>query len=201
MEDFSRHCPFSRFTRDVFASDQMSSALYHLQHRSGFNLNIVLYLLWLAKACYGRTTKRQVKTLESQVALWHHRVVAELKYTHALVATHPDPIAVQIKSELQAEIVKAQCIEQRMLYDLKLKTRLLRRSAQQQLVDACVNIVSYCELKNELLLSEDQVALGQLFQAVFNTIEPAEISKQLRLSLNRFQVPSEHSTQMMWQEF
>jgi uncharacterized protein (TIGR02444 family) len=201
MEDFGQHCPFSRFTRDLFANEQINSAIYHLQHRSGFNINIILYLLWLAKASFGRVTKRQVKLLQSQVALWHQRVIAELKYTHALVANHPDPVAIQIKNELQQEIAKAHLIEQHMLYDLKLKTRLMRRSPQQQLIDACTNVANYCELKNEVLLAEDQTALSHLFQVVFDTIDPIEVSKQIELSLNRFHLPSSPPVQMMWQEF
>lgn len=201
MEDFGQHCPFSRFTRDLFANEQISSSIYHLQHRSGFNINIILYLLWLAKACYGRVTKRQVKLLQSQVALWHQRVIAELKITHALVVNHPDPVAIQIKNELQQEIAKAHLIEQRMLFDLKLKTRLMRRSPQQQLVDACVNIANYCELKNEVLLPEDQTALSHLFQITFDTIDSMEIIKQIKLSLERFHLQSEQPVQMIWQEF
>ncbi|GEM_PF-5188466 len=200
MEDFGQHCPFSRFTRDLFADSQINSSIYHLQHRSGFNINIILYLLWLAKACYGRVTKRQVKLLQSEVALWHQRVIAELKYTHALVANHPDPVAIQIKNELQQEIAKAHLIEQRMLFDLKLKTRLMRRSPQQQLIDACINIANYCELKNEVLLPEDQTALSHLFQVTFDTINSTEIIKQIQLSLERFHLPSE-PVQMIWQEF
>ena len=201
MDDFGQHCPFSRFTLDLFAHSQINSAIYHLQHRSGFNINIILYLLWLAKASYGRVTKRQIKILQSQVALWHQRVIAELKYTHALVANHPDPIAIQIKNEIQQEIAKAHLIEQRMLYDLKLKTRLLHRSPQQQLIDACTNIAHYCELKNELLLAEDQAALSHLFQATFDVIDSTEITKQIQLSLERFHLLSEKPVQMMWQEF
>lgn len=201
MEDFGQHCPFSRFTRDLFADSQINSSIYHLQHRSGFNINIILYLLWLAKACYGRVTKRQVKLLQSEVALWHQRVITELKYTHALVANHPDPIAIQIKNELQQEIAKAHLIEQRMLFDLKLKTRLMRRSPQQQLIDACINIANYCELKNEVLLPEDQAALSHLFQVTFDTIDSTEIKKQIQLSLERFHLPSEQPVQMIWQEF
>lgn len=201
MEDFSQQCPFSRFTSDLFTKAQINSAIYHLQHRSGFNINIVLYLLWLAKACYGRVTKRQVKMLQSQVALWHQRVIAELKYTHALVATHPDPIAAQIKNELQLEIIKAHYIEQRMLYDLKFKTRLMRRSSHQQLVDACSNMVAYCEIKNEVLLPEDQIVFTQLFQVIFDTIDSAEIIKQIELSLNRFHLAADQPVQMVWREF
>lgn len=201
MEDFNQHCPFSRFAADLFSKEQVNSAIYHLQHRNGFNVNIVLYLLWLAKACYGRVTKRQVKMLQSQVALWDQRVIAELKYTHALVATHPDPVAMQIKNELQDEILKAHYIEQHMLYDLKFKTRLLRRSPHQQLVDACVNLANYCEIKNDVLLPEDRTVFTRLLQVVFDTIEPTEIAKQTQLSLDRFHMPTDQPVQMMWREF
>lgn len=200
MEDFIQHCPFSRFATDMFSKSSMHAALYHLQHRAGFNINIVLYLLWLAKACYGRVTKRQVKLTQAQIALWHQRVIVELKYTYALVANHPGPVALQIKQALQSEISKAHLIEQHMLYDLKLKMRLLRRSAQQQLLDACVNLANYCELKNEVLLEEDASALQKIFQMVFDSLDTNEINKQIQLNLQRFHLPLEQPVQTRWQE-
>src|SRR3990167_8248005 len=165
MEDISQHCPFIQFTHDLLAKAELNQVVYHLQHDSGFNINIILYLLWLSKARYGRLSKRNVKALQAQITVWHQRIIAELKYTHALVANQTDSIAIQIKQALQEEIIKAHLVEQRMLYDSQLKTHPLRRSLQQQLADGCMSMIHYCELKNDLLLDDDQTAFIQLFNS------------------------------------
>ena len=168
MEDISQHCPFIQFTHDLLAKAELNQVVYHLQHDSGFNINIILYLLWLAKARYGRLSKRNVKAL-------------------------------QIKQELQEEIIKAHLVEQRMLYDSQLKTHPLRRSLQQQLADGCMSMIHYCELKNDLLLDDDQTAFIQLFSAVFNDLARTEVEKQILLAFDRLK--TEQPAQLMWQEF
>lgn len=201
MEDFSRHCPFTQFAHHLLVRSELSESISHLQHQSGFNINIIFYSLWVAKSRYGRLTRQNLKVLQSQIALWHQRVIAELKYTHALVADHKHPAAIQIKQALQEEIIKAHIIEQCMLYDSGLKTHLLRRSSVQQLADACASMIHYCELKNDLLIDEDQAAFIQLSLAVFDDIKRSDIEKQIKSAFDRFKVPTTHQLQMMWEAF
>ncbi|MDP1574824.1 MAG: DUF2390 domain-containing protein [Coxiellaceae bacterium] len=199
MEDFNQHCPLVQFTCELLGKTDLNRAIYQLQHHSGFNMNMIFYLLWLAKSCFGRLTKRQLKALEGHILVWHQRVVAELKYTYALVANHPDPIAVQIKQALQTEIMRAHHIEQRLLFDSNIKTQSLRRTAHQQLADACASLVSYCELKNDFLIPEDKAAFVLLFTFVFNEIERADIEKQVSLLADQFRVVSGQLTQQaLW---
>jgi hypothetical protein len=199
MEDCSQDCVFTQFTRELLAKTGLSKAVYHLQHDSGFNINIILYVLWLAKASYGRISKRSIKILQAQIMLWHQRVIAELKYTHALVADHTDPLAVQIRHLLQKEIVKAHWIEQQMLYESQLKTQPLRRTALQQLADACASLMNYCELRNELVVDEDQSAFIQLFCVVFQGISRSVIEDHVVSAFNKLK--AQQPAQMMWEEF
>ncbi len=198
MEDINQQCPFVEFSRGLLENTELAKPIYHLQHDSGFNINLIFYLLWFAKACFGRLTKRNVKILQSQIVLWHQRVIAELKYTYALVAEQTDSIALQIKQALQEEILRAYVIEQHMLYESRLKTNLLRRSLPQQLMDACVSMTHYCELKNDLLIEDDQNAFIKLSSVVFNTVPQSDIEKQVLLAFSRFK--SDRSSQLMWSE-
>ncbi|HLB55965.1 MAG TPA: DUF2390 domain-containing protein [Coxiellaceae bacterium] len=192
-------CPFTRFASVLLEKTDLNQAIYHLQHDSGFNINIILYLLWLAKARYGRLTKRHVNMLQTQITVWHQRVIAELKYTHALLVDQKDVVALQIKQELQAEIIRAHIIEQHMLYEIKLKRHLLRRSSKQQLADACASVLHYCELKNDLLVDDDQIAFTQLFSAVFDETSQTEIEKNILNSFDQLKI--EQPAQLMWREF
>ncbi|OGT32823.1 MAG: hypothetical protein A3C44_03570 [Gammaproteobacteria bacterium RIFCSPHIGHO2_02_FULL_39_13] len=196
MDDLNSTCPFIQFTRELLTKNELSESVHHLQHHSGFNINIILYLVWLAKAGYGRLSKRNIKLLQSQVALWDQRIIAELKYTHALLSDHLDPVAVQIKNELQEEIAKAHLIEQHMLHETQIKKQILRRSSQQKLVDACVNIIRYCELKNDLLVEEDKIAFNKLFSAIFDKMDRDEIEKQISLAFSRLNLHPDYPVQM-----
>lgn len=183
MDDFekaSKHSPFTQFTRRLLTNTTLNDAIYHLQHNSGFNINIIFYLLWSARARYGRLTKQQISLLQSQVLSWHQKVIAELKYTHALLAHSLDPAAVQIKRELQTEIARAHFIEQQMLYETRLKTRVLHRSLEEQLADASCSLIRYCELKNDLLIDEDQAAFLTLLCAVFDECKRSKLEMQIQ---------------------
>ena len=198
MDDFNR-CPFTQFTRLLLSKSELNQPVYHLQHASGFNINIILYMLWLAKERYGRMTKRNVKDLQTQVMLWHQRVIAELKYTHALLEKQVDGVSVKIKSLLEEEIAKAYLIEQCMIYDSKIKTRVLRRTPHQQLIDACASMMYYCELKNDLLIEEDQAAYTQLLLSVFDRLSPAEVEQEVAQAFKQLQTTAEKPVQLMWE--
>lgn len=190
MDDFgqySKHSPFTQFAHRLLTNTTLSEAIYHLQHNSGFNINIVFYLLWSARARYGRLTKQQISLLQSHVLSWHQRVLAELKYTHALLAHSVDPVVVQIKRELQHEITRAHFIEQQMLYDTKLKARTLHRSLEEQLADASCSLIRYCELKNDLLIDGDQASFSTLLCAVFDECERPDLENQIQNSFKHLE--------------
>lgn len=201
MEDLTRYCPFTQFTHQLLIRDELSRVISHLQHESGFNVNIVLYFLWLAKSSYGRLTCQDLKFLQGQVMLWHQRVIAELKYTHALVVNSADPTAIHIKQVLQEEIVKAHIIEQQMLYDTRVKVHVLRRSMQQQVSDACASMMHYCQIKNDLLADEDRDAFIYLFACVFPHVVRFEIEQQIDAVFNQMKMKPNRQLQMMWEEF
>lgn len=197
--DDNREYPFIQFCQKLLNDSQVAEPLFQLQHQGGFNINIVLYLLWLAKERYGRLTKRNIKLLLSQILLWHQRVITELKFTHALVANQNTEVAQHIKQALEEHILKAYVIEQRMLYESRMKTAPMKRSSIQELQDACASMMNYCEIKNDLLLDEDYLAFVKLCQVVFNQIKPDDIEKQLSSVFSRLK-KSDGPTQMMWSE-
>lgn len=197
MEDFTV-CPFTQFTRNLLSRSALAQPIYHLQHESGFNVNIILYFLWLAKECYGRLTKRNVRDLQTQIMLWHQRVIAELKYTHALLGNHTDSVSVNIKHLLEEEIAKAHLIEQCMIYDSKIKTRQLRRTPHQQLTDACTSMIYYCELKNDLLIEADQIAYAQLAVLVFDMLPKAAVEQEVTQAFDQLKTTAGKPVQLMW---
>lgn len=199
MEDVSQQCPFVVFTSELMAKPNLNRPIYQLQHHSGFNINLIFYLVWVAKMRLGRLTKRQLKALENHIMVWHQRILAELKYTHALIANHDDPFAIEMRQTLQAEILRAHRIEQQLLFETQTKRQKLRRSPEQQFLDACASLTNYCELKNDVIIPEDRIAFGLLFSAAFHDVEKAIIERQVAILSDRFQLIS-HSQlqQVLW---
>lgn len=197
--DDNREYPFIQFCQKLLNDPKMADPLFQLQHQGGFNVNIIFYLLWLAKEKYGRLTKRNIKLLLSQIVLWHQRVITELKFTHALVANQNTEVAQHIKLALEEHILKAYVIEQRMLYESRMKTSSLKRSSILELQDACASMINYCEIKNDLLLDDDYAAFATVCQTVFYDIKPDEVEKQLSSAFSRLK-KSDGPIQMMWSE-
>lgn len=201
MEDASQVDSFVDFARKHLAIPSLVQPIFHLQHQSGFNINVLLYLLWIAKRQRGRLTKQHIKVLQGEITVWHQRVITELKYTYALLVDQNEPVAISIREALEEEIGKAYVIEQQMLSESKIKNQMLRRTPNQQLADACASIVHYCELKNDLMSKADGAAFIQLFSAVFDDAKSEEIEKHVAQISDQFAFPqSQPAQQVLWQE-
>ena len=172
-----------------------------MQYDSGFNINVILYALWLAKSRHGRLTKRNVNLLQMTIYLWHQRIVVELKYTHALLENDLTDIAINIKRQLQEEIERANLIEQRMLVESRPKMKILKRDAKQQLSDACASLISYFELKNDSLIIRDKNALIKLLCHVFSELPESDICHQINTVFDHTKNSASNSVQLMWEEF
>ena len=181
MDDFAQYRTLTQFSRTLFAKPALRPILQRLQSKADYNLNIIFYLLWIAKASQGRLTKQHFSALESHISLWHQRVILELKYTHSLLAKHTDPTAMEIKHTIQDEILRANDIEQCLLCETDVKTHILQRTPEEQLSDACSSMVSYCEAQGSKVFVRHHPALVSLFSAVFDSVDKQAVVKALTL--------------------
>ena len=193
--------PFTQFAHNLLINESVQAALLHLQHHSGFNINLILYALWFAKSRGGKLTKRNLNLLQITIYSWHQRILVELKYTHALLANDLTDIAINIKRQLQEEIERANLIEQRMLVESRPKIKALKRSTKQQLDDASASLINYCELKNDLLIQEDKTALIKLLCHVFDELTESDIHNQINTIFDRLKAPELNPVQLMWEGF
>src|SRR3990167_319248 len=200
MDDFTPQCPLTQFSRTLFAKPVLSRVLLELQNQAEFNLNIVFYLLWIAKKCHGRLAKRQLKMLQAQIDAWHQQVILELKYTYSLLEKYNDPEAMEIKRAVQEEIVRANDIEQCLLFETEIKTNTIRRAPLQQLSDACASIANSCSLKQHSWVTRHHATLAILFSTVFDEVTEEDIERELTLLGERIQLPRPSATQQpMWE--
>ena len=169
----------TRFSHALFANAALDPVLSQLQNQGEFNLNIIFYLLWAAKTCHGRMTKRQLRDLQLQIAVWHQRVILELKYTYAMLTNHADPAACEIKHAIQEEILRANDIEQRLLFESRINMHLLRRTPRQQLSDACASIVNYSSVEQSHWMSGHRSIFTVLFSCVFEEVAQDEVEREI----------------------
>lgn len=185
MEDVAKQCPLVQFSQMLFSRQELAAPLSTLQQQGEFNLNIVFYLLWAAKACHGRLTKRQLKSLQLQVVLWHQRVILELKYTYAMLARHKDSEAAEIKQAIQEEILRANAIEQHLLFEAGVKLSLLQRTPVQQLSDACTSFMNYCSLSQLAWLAAHRPLMKNFFSSIFEEVPKTDIDRVLGMMLDK----------------
>lgn len=203
MEVSDNNRSFSEFAQRLLANPELQSSLLHLQHHSGFYINLLLYLLWLGKQQFGRVNKQKIRSLLLLITPWHKRVISELKFTHALLAHHHDAVSKKIKEALETEILKALVIEQQMLEEspVLMNDKPEHRSPKQCIADACASIAQYCEVKNELFVLQDQAALISLFQAIFEEMNFDQIESQINKTFSRFQSTLQSGVQLTWESF
>ena len=170
---------FPKFAEKILSVEVLSPTFNYLQQQCGFQLNVLLYLLWLSKARFGRLTKKQLRQLLDFMMSWHQRVISELQYAYALVADQSGEAAQGIQQILALEIAQALKIEQEMLFESQIKSKRLQRSPKQQLVDACASIKHYCAVKKDVLMRNDQPALMALCAAVFDEVSHQTIESQV----------------------
>jgi hypothetical protein len=199
MEDMNRFNPFVVFSNGLFSRAELNQSILYFQHNSSFNINIIFYLLWFAKSCCGRLTKKQLKILQTEITLWHQRIISELKYTYSSINSDSHLTASKIKQVLGEEIVKANVVEQIMLFEMGSKTKPLHRTPTQKIIDACMSMIYYCELKNNAFLENDQSAFKQLLCVVFNDVSATDVEKQASITFN--QMKTECSAQLILETF
>ena len=115
---------FWDFSLHFYAKPGIPAACLELQDRAGADVNVVLFLLYLARH-RRRITRSDMATLDSTVALWREQVVRPLRTArrHLKIAGQPfagEPAArlrEEIKrNELAAERIQQLALEQQFPY-------------------------------------------------------------------------------------
>lgn len=174
--------PFVEFVQKLHNQPFIHHALERLQEECGLNPNVVLFLLWFAATKQGRLLKKHYHILEMAVQPWHECVVLALAKLSKSAARSSKRLIAKLQNLIQTEFKLANEIEQRLLSDAIVSTKL-KRTSSQQLNDACYNVMYYCKINKKALTNEDQQALTLILQDVFAGLTQNEILSALQQNI------------------
>lgn len=165
---------FKDFIAGVQENHVVNSTLFNLKQHYQMNSNVVLFLLWFAEAKHGRITKKDLNALIVAVAHWHERVLLALRNFSSKISGEASMEWLQ--AWVETEIHVADQMEQQFLTEA-LDYKNIVRSSQQQLADACHNLMSYCKFLKIQLDANSQKQIIQLLSQIFPNISLQNIHK------------------------
>lgn len=171
--------PFWEFSLALYANQPIKLACLDLQQRHGFNVNIVLFLFWLAKTGRGRLSRQQLTQMLEQLLPWRNYITLALrKHRLGLGKQKQDKpkLAKRYEKILDVEI-KAEQVEQLMLTDMLLLTRYPDRSLWQNANDLLASLKAYASVVETKLDVDDEGPISQLLMHTFPQLTLANIEQ------------------------
>ncbi|MCB1827573.1 MAG: TIGR02444 family protein [Coxiellaceae bacterium] len=165
--------PFWDFSLHFYRQPGAEEALLLCQQQYGFNVNIILYILWFSDIGQGGLSQLKMRKILQLVASWHNKVVLPLRrLRNAIDSEHQ----AELRRTILEEELNAEHVEQLLLYeDVWFLTKKVK-SPQQKMIDVCKSISSYCYLmrvKADDALTE---TINTLLQLLLPTCSQTEIS-------------------------
>lgn len=117
----SQPSPLWRFSLGLYRVPGVADACIRLQDGCGVDVNLLLYLLWLATA--RRTvTRAEIEAIELQIAPWRDQAVIPLRGVRRAIKTPPgviDPaLADALRTKVKSLELEAERLQQEALYVL-----------------------------------------------------------------------------------
>jgi uncharacterized protein (TIGR02444 family) len=140
--------PLWRFSLGLYRVPGMADACIRLQDGSGVDVNLLLYLLWLATA--KRTvTRTEIEDIERQIAPWRDQAVIPLREVRRAIKTPPaaiDPrLAELLRTKVKALELESERLQQEALYVLA-QTAPAGEPAASPEAAARTNVAAYQEV-------------------------------------------------------
>lgn len=105
---------FWRFSLALYEQPDVAAACLDLQDRHGYDVNLVLYALWVGASGRGRLSAAGLDSAKAALAPWQSAIIAPLRALRRRVKGEPDAAALYaaLKSaELEAEYVAQDRLE------------------------------------------------------------------------------------------
>lgn len=170
--------PFWNFSLLIYEQELTQQALLALQNKHGLNINMLLFCCWYAATNQGQLNKQEIKQLLTTIHTWHERIVMQLRFIRdQLKNSSTAAWANAIRQEILSAELMGEHIEQLLLTDChSKKPSRSRRSHQQQAVNACQNMLSYCTILFISLDQHDCALIAHLLKSCFPELNNVEIN-------------------------
>jgi uncharacterized protein (TIGR02444 family) len=137
--------PFWTFSLGIYSSKAVQDACIELQDRSGIDVNVMLYVLWLADQSR-RLSVEDVRAVMGAVDGWRAEVVVPLRGARRALKTPPSAFDQAGVEALRAMVKKveleAERLQQWALYGLKLRGQI-DEQAGSRAEAAAANLAAY----------------------------------------------------------
>jgi hypothetical protein len=186
---------FYHFTLEMIGLSDINSVLERLQQSHIYN-NLLSYLIWHACRSYGRIKRENIEKLQHAVFTWNEDIMEELQRLKSMTELHQHTKMDTIKGWLLDEINIAREMECNLLQEAVSGTKKLKRNLQQQLVDACFNVMNYCKYAKISISGAEAQDLVVVLHGVFSACHLAEVSIEFEHAMTKSKVDCQGVVQL-----
>lgn len=160
--DFPDH-PFWDFSLAVYMTEGVGPACIALQERHQIDVNILMFLLWLASTGRGAINDADLAAIMTAAGPWHRAVVRRLRQVRTRMKggfpPAPDALAETLRKRIGKIEVDCEHVEQLVLAAAVDRSADSGRSAAQRAADAAASINLYFAAIGAEISPRDQAAL------------------------------------------
>lgn len=160
--EFPDH-PFWDFSLAVYMTEGVGPACIELQERHQIDVNILMFLLWLAASGRGAAGEADLAALMTAAGPWHREVVRRLRQVRTRMKGGFPPAPPALSETLRKRVgkIEVDCehVEQLVLAAAVDRSADPGRSAAQRTADAASSINHYFAAVGAEISAADQAAL------------------------------------------
>jgi len=177
IADLPSH-PFWEFSLATYPQTAVKQGCLALQERVGMNVNIILFICWLAKTGRGRLQKDDFIKIARLLNRWHLSITQCLRHMRRLVAKAFMPTTIQTcKQVLLTNELAAEQIEQLMLANYFTQLIATQRTTLQKATDAVISISTYAKSLGIAYTTQDSQAIEQILMHIFPKIATNDLKQ------------------------
>lgn len=168
--------PFWSFSLRIYSDEEAKSAFLHCQSAFEANVNILLFILWLADTGQGYLQAQDFQTLDSHVLMWHQKLTQSLRQLRKQIS-HSMALKdnTALKQQALATELYSEQIEQLMIKDAIFRTPQPERGLWQCVSDAIMGFKNYSTHLRYRLQDSDVMACKVLLSVVFPKVSDVDL--------------------------
>lgn len=159
---------FWRYSLRLYGHENVKDACLNLQSRYDININILLFICYLAQTGRGQISKHELQTIIDELQPWHQGITQGLRNLRQLLKHIKDKDwANDLRKEILEDELTSEQLEQLLIGHLYSAPIIPRRPKSHKIHDCISNFHLYFTLLNIDLTEQDYALLQQLLNQAF----------------------------------
>lgn len=184
VEDHINQNPFWQFSVNLYKNEPVKYACLYLQNTQDININLLLFLLWVAKTTRGAVSEKQLTQISDRLDYWHNTITMPLRKIRTKDILQVEQYRRVRRSVLSVELFSDQ-LEQAILYEYGYNLAKHPFETRQQLSDAVKSLKAFSHFYKFIWHQISQQQLVTLLRFVFEDIEEIFINQVVEAYLIR----------------